>query len=235
MTLSLYDAPTPNGAKVRIMLAELGVEHDHHLIDLGKGEQFSAEFLRISPNNKIPGLVDTEGPDGQTIRLFESGAILIYLAQKYQSPLLPAQGAKHYQTLVWLMFQMGGLGPIAGNAHHFRHAAKEHDPYGIARFTDEVGRLYGVMDKRLSASAYLACDDYTIADLACFPWVLPYERQGRDLEDYDHLSRWFGRVAARPAVQDALRTLHADSAREEYLLDTLPPKARRAYTEARQD
>ena len=234
MTLSLYDAPTPNGAKVRILLAELGVAFEHHRIDLGKDEQFSEAFLRISPNNKIPGLVDTEGPEGQTIRLFESGAILIYLAQKYQSPLLPAQGARHYQTLVWLMFQMGGLGPIAGNAHHFRHFAQERVPYGIARFTNEVRRLYGVMDKRLGASAYLACDDYTIADIACFPWVLPYKRQGQDLEDYDHLARWFGCIAARPAVQNALRTLHADSGRDEYLLDALPLKAQRAYDEARE-
>ena len=205
MALHLYSMDTPNGLKVRIMLAELGVDYEFHRIDIGAGDQYSPEFLKISPNNKIPALVDTEGPDGKRISLFESGAILIYLAEKFASPLLPPSARERYEVLVWLMFQIGGIGPFLGQAHHFRRAAPEPIPYAIERYTAEAARLYRVMNERLGKSPWLAAGIYSIADIACFPWIVSHNWQGQDLADYPHLQDWFQRIEKKPAVQDAYK------------------------------
>jgi len=192
---------TPNGLKIRIMLAELKVEYEFHLIDINRGDQFSKEFLAISPNNKIPALLDTEGPDGKPISFFESGAILIYLAEKFDNAFFSQQPRQRYEILIWLMFQMGGIGPFLGQAHHFRRFAPEKIPYAIKRYTDEAARLYGVMNKRLAKTPWLAAEKYTIADIACFPWIASYKWQGQDLADYPHLEKWFRLIEQREAVQ----------------------------------
>lgn len=183
------------------MLAELAVDYEFHPIDIGVGDQFTPAFLKISPNNKIPALVDTKGPDGKSISLFESGAILIYLAEKFTSPLFPQGLRERYEVLVWLMFQMGGIGPFLGQAHHFRRVAPEPIPYAIKRYTDEAARLYGVMNKRLGEIPWLAGGVYSIADIACFPWIFSHNWQGQDLLDYPHLENWFKRIERRPTVQ----------------------------------
>ena len=201
MSFHLHSMDTPNGLKVRIMLAELKVEYEFHLIDIGKGDQFSEDFLAISPNNKIPALIDTEGPDGNPISLFESGAILIYLAEKFDYAFFSEHPRQRYEILIWLMFQMGGIGPFLGQAHHFRRFAPEKIPYAIKRYTDEATRLYGVMNKRLAKTPWLAAEKYTIADMACFPWIASYKWQGQDLADYPHLEKWFRRIEQREAVQ----------------------------------
>ncbi len=204
--IDLYSWPTPNGHKVHILLEELGLPYRIHGVNIGTGEQFKPDFLRISPNNKIPALVDSDGPDGQPMALFESGAMLLYLAEK-SGRFLPATGAARYTTLQWLMWQMGGLGPMLGQAHHFRIYAPEKIDYAIARYTNEARRLYGVLDARLANNSYLAGDDYTIADMAAFPWCRSASNQGVDWADYPHAKRWFDAVAARPAVQRGVELL----------------------------
>ena len=182
------------------MLEECGLEYGVHPIDIGAGDQFDPAFLEISPNNKIPAIVDPDGPDGAPISLFESGAILIYLAEKTSRFLNPAPRPR-YVTLQWLMFQMGGVGPMFGQCHHFRRFAPEKVPYAIERYEKETARLYGVLDKRLGEVAYLAGGDYTIADIATFPWCARHEWQGIPLEDYPNVKRWYDAIAARPAVE----------------------------------
>jgi GST-like protein len=204
--IDVYSWATPNGHKVHIMLEETGLEYRVHPIDIGAGDQFKPEFLAISPNNKIPAIVDTDGPGGRPLCLFESGAILVYLAEK-TGKFLPADPAGRYATLQWLMFQMGGLGPMLGQTHHFRVYAPQPIDYAINRYTNEAKRLYGVMDKRLGESAYLAGDGYTIADIAAFPWTRSWQNQGLDLADYPNVKRWHEAIAARPAVQRGVEVL----------------------------
>ncbi len=197
--LDLYTWATPNGRKISIMLEECGLAYEVHPINISKNEQFAPDFLKISPNNKIPALVDRDGPGGRPFSVFESGAILWYLAEK-TGKFLPSDPAGRSVTLQWLMFQMGGLGPMLGQAHHFRRFAPEQVSYAIKRYTDETARLYGVIDKRLSEAEYLA-GDYSIADMASYPWISRHEWQGQKLEDYSNLKRWFDAISARPAVQ----------------------------------
>jgi len=198
--IDLYTWGTPNGRKVSIMLEELGLEYTVHEIHIGKGEQKTPEFLKISPNNKIPAIVDHDGPGGQSISIFESGAIMIYLAEKVSSSLLPTDPRKRAETMQWLMFQMGGLGPMLGQAHHFLRNPSEVVPYGQKRYHDEAKRLYGVLDRHFAESTYLVGDDYTIADVACYPWISRFEWHQVDLADFPHVKRWFDAVSVRPAV-----------------------------------
>lgn len=204
--IDVYSAPTPNGHKVHIMLEECGLAYQVHPIDIGAGDQFKPEFLAISPNNKIPAIVDSEGPDQQPFSVFESGAILLYLGHKTDR-FLGKNPREKFTTMQWLMFQMGGLGPMLGQAHHFRVYAPEKVEYAITRYTNEAKRLYGVLDKRLESSPYLAGDEYTVADIASFPWIRSWERQGIDWADYPHAKRWFDEIAARPAVQRGVAVL----------------------------
>jgi GSH-dependent disulfide-bond oxidoreductase len=208
--IDVYSWPTPNGHKIHIMLEEcgfkLGRDWQAHPINIGKGDQFAPEFLKISPNNKIPALVDPKGPDGKPIHLMESGAILLYLASK-TGKFLPKSDRAKFEVLEWLMFQMGGVGPMLGQAHHFRVFAPEQIPYAINRYTSEAKRLYGVMDKRLQTSPYLGGKTYSIADIAIFPWVNSWQKQGIDWADYPTLKTWFDKVAARPAVQRGCKVL----------------------------
>ncbi|MDA4848108.1 glutathione S-transferase N-terminal domain-containing protein [Hoeflea poritis] len=200
--IELYYWPTPNGWKITIMLEELGVPYVVKYVNIGKGEQFEPAFLKIAPNNRMPAIVDPDGPDGEPISVFESGAILQYLGRKF-GKYYPADERDRVAADEWLFWQMGGLGPMAGQAHHFRQYAPEQVPYAIDRYTNEVNRLYGVMDKRLAEHEYLA-GDYSIADMACIGWVIPYERQGQTLEDFPNLKRWFDVMMAKPAVERAL-------------------------------
>ncbi|MDY7578556.1 glutathione binding-like protein [Herbaspirillum sp. RTI4] len=204
--IDVYSWPTPNGHKVHIMLEECGLPYRVHSIDIGAGEQFSPDFLSISPNNKIPAIVDADGPDGKPISLFESGAILVYLAGK-AGKFLGDSDREKFMVLEWLMFQMGGLGPMLGQAHHFRLYAPEKIEYAVNRYTNEAKRLYGVLDKRLSQSLYLAGHQYTIADIASFPWIRSWANQGVELADFPHVKRWFDEIAARPAVQKGVTVL----------------------------
>ena len=204
--IELYTWPTPNGHKIHIMLEETGLAYNVHPIDIGAGAQFDPAFLKISPSNKMPAIVDTEGPDGAPISLFESGAILLYLVEK-TGRFWPRDARGAYRALQWLMWQMGGLGPMLGQAHHFRQYAPEPIPYAVDRYTNESRRLYGVADRRLGETRYLAGDDYTVADIACFPWTRSYERQGVDLAEYPNVERWFNEIAARPAVQRGVEVL----------------------------
>jgi GST-like protein len=205
-TIDVYSWPTPNGHKVHIMLEECGLPYRAHPINIGKGDQFSPEFLAISPSNKIPAITDPEGPDGQPISLFESGAILVYLAGK-TGKLLPQGDRERYEVLQWLMFQMGGVGPMLGQAHHFRLYAPEKIAYAIDRYSNEAKRLYGVIDKQLSRQPFIAGKSYSIADIAIFPWLRSWQNQGIVLEDYPHLKRWFEGIAERPAVQRGVKVL----------------------------
>ena len=210
--IELYTSATPNGQKIHIMLEEAGLPYRLHWVDLRKGEQFDPEFLKISPNNKIPVILDRDGPGGEPFSVFESGAILIYLAEK-TGKFLPAEPRARTRVLEWLMFQVGGVGPMLGQAHHFRAYAREKIPYAIERYTNEGARIYRVLDKRLSEQEYLA-GDYSIADMAVFPWIRLHERQGQDMADHPHLSRWFDAIEARPAVardMDKTRTWSAPS------------------------
>ncbi len=206
--IELHYWPTPNGHKITIFLEEAGIPYEVHYVNIGRGEQFEPSFLKIAPNNRMPAIVDPEGPSsdgkwgGQPISVFESGAILQYLGRKF-GRFYPADERQRAEVDQWLFWQMGGLGPMAGQAHHFRQYAPEQIQYGIDRYTNEVNRLYGVMDKRLADRDYLA-GDYSIADMAAFPWVRPYRNQGQDLEDFPNLKRWFDTIAARPAVQKAV-------------------------------
>lgn len=197
--IDLYTWTTPNGRKVSIMLEELGLAYTAHRIDIGKGDQFKPEFLAINPNSKIPAIVDSDGPDGKPLALFESGAILIYLAEKH-GKFLPAQGRERYLVMQWLMFQMGGVGPMFGQTHHFFRAAPEQVPYAMERYHKETKRLYGVMDKELAQRSYLAGNDYTIADIATYPWVARFEWHKVDLNEFSNVKRWFDTIGARPAV-----------------------------------
>lgn len=198
--IDLYYWPTPNGWKISIMLEEVGLPYNIVPVNIGAGDQFEDEFLRISPNNKMPAMVDSDGPDGEPISLFESGAILIYLAEK-TGQFLPREPRERYRTLQWLMFQMGHVGPMLGQAHHFRGYASEKIPYAIDRYTNEAARLYGVMDRRLAETEYFVGDEYTIADVAIYPWLISHEKQGQSMDDFPNLKRWFETVAARPAVR----------------------------------
>lgn len=198
--ITLYTWPTPNGKKISILLEELKLPYKAVPIDIGAGDQFTPDFLKISPNNKIPALVDSEGPDGKPISIFESGAIMIYLAGK-TGKFLPKTDRKRYDVLQWLMFQMGGLGPMLGQAHHFRLYAPESIQYAIDRYTKEAHRLYGVLDKALEKTGYLAAGQYTIADMACWPWVGSHNNHGVALDQYPNVLRWFNKIAERPAVK----------------------------------
>ena len=204
--IQVHTWPTPNGHKVHIMLEECGLPYEVHAVDIGQGEQFAPDFLAISPNNKIPAITDPSGPDGQPISLFESGAILVYLAGK-TGRLLPTGDRARYEVLQWLMFQMGGVGPMLGQAHHFRLYAPEKLPSAIERYTNEARRLYGVIDRQLGRHAFIAGAEYSIADIAIFPWLLSWQNQGVVLEDYPHLKTWFDALAARPAVQRGVAVL----------------------------
>jgi GST-like protein len=203
--IDLYSWPTPNGHKIHIMLEECGLRYDVHAVDIGAGDQFQPDFLKISPNNKIPAMTDSDGPDGKPISLFESGAILIYLAGKC-GKFLPADVRGKYEALQWLMFQMGSVGPMLGQAHHFRLYAPEKIDYAVNRYTNEAKRLYGVMDRRLAEAPFFAFE-YSIADIAIFPWTRSHANQGVDLAEYPNFKRWFDTMAARPAVQRGLKVL----------------------------
>jgi GST-like protein len=198
--IELYTWGTPNGRKVSVMLEECGLAYNAHRIDIGKGDQFKPEFVAICPNSKIPAIVDPDGPGGRPLPLFESGAILIYLAEK-TGRFLPAAGAAKYVVLQWLMFQMGGVGPFFGQVHHFLRNAKEQVPYAIDRYVKEKDRLYGVLDKRLGEATHLAGDDYTIADVATYPWVARHEWHKTDLARFPNVKRWFDALSERPAVK----------------------------------
>lgn len=218
--IDAYSWATPNGHKVHIMLEETGLEYRVHPVDIGAGDQFKPEFLAISPNNKIPAIVDSDGPEGKPLSVFESGAILMYLAEK-TGRFLPHAPAARYATLQWLMFQMGGLGPMLGQAHHFRIYAPEKIEYAVNRYTNEAKRLYCVMDKQLGKTQYLASDEYTIADIASFPWTRSWQNQGIELAEFPNVKRWHEAIAARPAVQrgvevlaSARRALTDDKARD---------------------
>ncbi len=218
--IDLHYWPTPNGWKVSIMLEELGLPYRIVPVNIGRGEQFKPEFLAISPNNRMPAIVDHEPPGGgPAVSIFESGAILQYLAEK-TGRFIPTEVRGRFEVMQWLFWQMGGLGPMAGQAHHFRQYAPEKIPYAIDRYTREVARLYGVMNKRLEDREFLA-GDYSIADMACWPWVVPYERQGQKLEDFPNLARWFELVKARPAVQRGF-----DAGKELRTANELDAKAR---------
>ncbi len=204
--IEVYSWATPNGHKVHIMLEECGLPYRAIPVDIGAGDQFAPDFLAISPNNKIPAIVDPDGPEGVPISLFESGAILLYLASK-TGRFLPASTTARYEMLQWLMFQMGGVGPMLGQAHHFRMYAPEKLPYAIDRYTSEARRLYGVMDRRLAKSKYIAGAEYTIADIAIFPWLRSWKNQGIDWNDHPHLKGWFDEIGARPAVRRGVEVL----------------------------
>lgn len=204
--IDLYTWPTPNGHKIHIMLEETGLPYNVHAIDIGAGDQFDPEFLKISPNNKMPAIVDRDGPDGRPLSLFESGAILIYLANK-TGRFFPEEPQARYTTLQWLMWQMGSIGPMLGQAHHFLQYAPEDIPYAKTRYANEAQRLYGVADKRLAESRYLAGDDYTVADMAVWPWMRRPERQGVERDDFPNFKRWFDEIAERPAVQRGVQVL----------------------------
>ena len=197
--ITLYTWGTPNGRKVSIMLEECALPYRVKTIDITQGEQLAPEFVAINPNSKIPAIVDPDGPDGKPITLFESGAILIYLAAK-TGRFLPTSERGKYEALQWLMFQMGGVGPMFGQTHHFLRFAPEPLPYAIKRYSTETARLYGVLDRRLGEAAYLA-GEYSIADMATYPWVARHEWQKIDLADYPNVQRWHAAIGARPAVQ----------------------------------
>jgi GST-like protein len=206
MTIDVWSWPTPNGHKVHVALEELELPYRVVPVNIGKGEQFNPDFLAITPNHRIPAIVDPEGPGGQRVQLFESGAILIYLAEK-AGRLIPTDAAARYTCLQWLMFQMGGVGPMFGQYNHFAAYAPEKLPYAIERYGNEVKRLHRVLEKRLSESAFLAGDDYSIADIATFPWIRNADRRGIDLADYPGVQRWHDAIAARPAVQRGVAVL----------------------------
>ncbi|MEK0432547.1 MAG: hypothetical protein RLY60_1544 [Pseudomonadota bacterium] len=208
--IDVYSWPTPNGHKVHILLEECGYKLGRdwlaHPVHIGQGEQFTPEFLTISPNNKIPALVDPVGPDGKPISVFESGAILLYLAAK-TGKFLPKSDRAKFEVLQWLMFQMGGVGPMLGQNHHFRIYAPEKIPYAIDRYTNEAKRLYGVMDKQLALGKYIAGSSYSIADMAIYPWLRNWKNQGIDWADFPRLKEWFDLIGERPAVKRGCEVL----------------------------
>ena len=204
--IEVYSWATPNGHKLHIMLEECGLPYRTVAVDIGTGDQFKPDFLAISPNNKVPAIVDPDGPGGKPISLFESGAILLYLAAK-TGRFLPDDVAARYEVLQWLMFQMGGVGPMLGQAHHFRLYAPEKIPYAIDRYTNEARRLYGVMDKRIAKRRYMGGDEYGIADMAIFPWLRSWKNQGIEWNDFPNLKGWFDEIGARPAVVRGVEVL----------------------------
>jgi GST-like protein len=201
--IDLYTWSTPNGRKVSIMLEECALPYKVHPINIGKGEQHTPAFLAINPNNRIPAIVDPDGPGGKPLPLFESGAILIYLGEK-TGKFIPKDARARVICLQWLMFQMGGVGPMFGQAHHFLRAAPEPVPYGIKRYTDETRRLYGVLQKRLGEAEYLAGADYSIADMATFPWVARFEWHKVDLADFPAVKAWYDKLYTRAAVKKGM-------------------------------
>ncbi|MCY1270538.1 Disulfide-bond oxidoreductase YfcG [compost metagenome] len=204
--IDLYFWSTPNGYKVSILLEELTLPYHVIPVHIGKGQQFAPEFLAISPNNKIPAIIDHDGPGGQAISMFESGAIMMYLAEKSGYRFMPQDPRKRYEVLQWLMFQMGGIGPMLGQAHHFRKYAPEKIDYAIDRYTREARRIYTVIDRRLADSEYLA-GDYSIADMATYPWLRAHKWQGQEIAEFPHLQRWYSAVRERPAVQRGVGVL----------------------------
>jgi len=204
--IEVFTWPTPNGHKVHVMLEECGLPYHAIPVNIGAGDQFKPEFLAISPNNKIPAITDPDGPEGKPISLFESGAILVYLAGK-TGKFLPKGDRERFEVLQWLMFQMGGVGPMLGQAHHFRMYAPEKIPYAIERYSNEAKRLYLVIDRRLAQSPYLGGKEYSIADIATFPWLRSWQNQGITLSEYPHLEKWFNAIDARPAVQRGVKVL----------------------------
>jgi len=197
--IELHSQPTPNGQKVMIFLEEAGLEWKHIDVNIRTGDQFTAEFLKLNPNNKIPAIVDTDGPGGQPYAMMESGAILIYLAEK-TGKFLPKDPRKRYDTIQWLIFQMASVGPMFGQANHFTNVAKDNE-YGRTRYVNEALRLYKVLDNRLRESAWLGCDEYTIADMAVYPWTKTHKDRGIDASNHPHFARWYQAMEARPAVQ----------------------------------
>jgi GST-like protein len=197
--IELYTWKTSNGRKATIMLEECGLPYNLHPIDISKDDQFTPEFVKINPNSKIPAIIDTDGPGGKPYRVIESGAILMYLAEK-TGKFMPTEMAARYEVIQWLMFQMGGVGPIFGQVHHFLRAAKEKVPYGIERYGKECRRLYGVLNGRLGENEYLAGPEVTIADFATLPWVFRHDWQQVDLGDYPNVKRWYNTLMARPAL-----------------------------------
>ncbi|HVQ62756.1 MAG TPA: glutathione binding-like protein [Burkholderiales bacterium] len=205
--IEVYTWPTPNGHKIHIMLEETGLEYQIRPVNIRTGEQFGPEFLGISPNNKIPAIVDRDGPGGQPISVFESGAILVYLAGK-TGKFLPRDDRGKYVALQWVMFQMGNIGPMMGQANHFRsNVVPQGVEYSLNRYTKEVRRLHGVMEKRLSQAAYFAGADYSIADIAIFPWLRSSERHRINWSEFPKVKAWFDKIHGRPAVQRALKVL----------------------------
>ena len=200
--IELYYWPTPNGWKISVMLEELGIPYEVKYVNIGKGEQFEPDFLKIAPNNRMPAIIDPEGPGGEPISVFESGAIMQYLGRKF-GKFYPADERARVEVDQWLMWQMGGLGPMAGQTHHFRVYAPEQVPYAIDRYTNEVNRLYGVMNTQLETRDFLA-GEYSIADMACIGWAILWERQGQDINQFPHLEKWLERMQARPAVAKGL-------------------------------
>jgi len=216
LPIELYYWPTPNGHKITIMLEECGLAYVIKPVNIGRGDQFKPEFLAIAPNNRMPAIVDPDGPGGKPISVFESGAILQYLGRK-TGKFYPTEERARVACEEWLFWQMAGLGPMAGQAHHFRNYAPEKIPYGIDRYTNEVNRLYGVLDKRLQGRDYVA-GDYSIADMAIYPWVRPYKNQGQDLAEFPALERWFQRMRDRPAVARGVKV--GEELRQNYNLAT---------------
>jgi GST-like protein len=217
MAIEVWSWPTPNGHKVHIALEELGLPYTVVPVNIGAGEQFRPDFLAITPNHRIPAIVDPDGPGGERMALFESGAILIYLAEK-AGVLMPKDAAARYACLQWLMFQMGGVGPMFGQYGHFHTYAPERIPYAMERYAKEVQRLHRVLDKRLGEAEWLAGSDYSIADIATFPWIRLSERRAIDLADYPNVKRWHDAIAARPAVQRGVQVL-ADRQRKGNMTD----------------
>lgn len=200
--IELYYWPTPNGWKISIMLEECGLPYTVHPVNIGKGDQFKPEFLAFSPNNRMPAIIDPEGPDGQPISVFESGAILQYLGRK-TGKFYPQDERGRVEVDEWLMWQMGGFGPMLGQTHHFRLYAPEQVPYAIDRYTNEANRLYGVLNRRLAGRDYI-CGAYSIADMACIGWARGWEKQGQDIKQFPHVEAWIERMLARPAVAAGL-------------------------------
>ncbi len=201
--IDLYYWTTPNGHKISLFLEEAGLPYRVHPINIGKNEQFQPDFLKISPNNRIPAIVDQDPADGgEPLSIFESGAILLYLAEK-TGKFIPSDLRGRQECLQWVFWQMGGLGPMAGQNHHFNMFAPEKIPYAMKRYVDETARLYGVLNKQLEGRTFICGDDYTIADMISYPWIVPYERQQQDLNNFPNLQRWFNAIKARPATEKA--------------------------------
>jgi GST-like protein len=214
--IELHYWPTPNGHKITIMLEECGLPYEIKTVNIGQGDQFKPEFLAISPNNRMPAIIDPDGPGGAPISIFESGAILQYLGRK-TGKFYPSEERAKVVVEEWLFWQMAGLGPMAGQAHHFRGYAPEKIQYGIDRYTNEVNRLYGVLNKQLAGRDYIA-GGYSIADMATYPWIRPYKNQGQDLTEFPHIERWYQRMRARPAVAKAVKI--GEDLREKFTLAT---------------